>query len=42
MVEQYKNLTEDEKQKLVEYRKKHYEIKKKSLIIIIRNSYFKK
>ena len=24
--EQYKNLSEDEKQKLAEYRKKHYEI----------------
>ena len=32
----YKNLSEDEKQKLVEYRKKYYRIRKKYFIIIIR------
>ena len=30
--EQYKNLPEDEKQKLVEYRKKIYKISKSSLL----------
>ena len=32
----YKTLSEDEKQKLVEYRKKYYRIRKKYFIIIIR------
>ena len=36
------NLSEDEKQKLVEYRKKSYRMRKKCFIIIIRNYYFKK
>ena len=38
--EWYKNLPEDKKQKLVEYRKKYYKIGTKRLIIIIRNYYF--
>ena len=40
----YKNLLqlpEDERQMFVEYRQKYYEIRKKCLIIIIRNYYFK-
>ena len=40
--EPYKNLPEDEKQRLIEYRKKYYKIRKKQLIVIIRNYYFKK
>ena len=37
--ERYKNLSEHEKQKLVESRKKYYRMRKKCYIIIIR-SYF--
>ena len=33
----YKNPSEDEKQKLVEYRKKHFTMRKKCHILIIRN-----
>ena len=41
--ERYKNLSEDEKNKLVEYRKKYYKMRKKCLIIIIRKYFdFKK
>ena len=41
--ERYKNLSEDEKNKLVEYRKKYYKMRKKRLIIIIRKYFdFKK
>ena len=35
--ERYKNLSEYQKQKLVEYRKKYYEMRKKRPITIIRN-----
>ena len=40
--ERYKNLSEDETQKLVEYRNKYYGMRKKYLIIIVSNYYFKK
>ena len=40
--EQYENLSEDGKPKLVMYQKKCYKMKKKCFIIIIRNFYFKK
>ena len=39
--EQYRNLQEDEKQKLVEYRKIKLYNEKNCVIIIIRNYYFK-
>ena len=32
MSERYKNLTEDEKNKLVEYRKKYYKVRKNVLL----------
>ena len=32
MSERYKNLTEDEKNKLVEYRKKYYKVRKNALL----------
>ena len=35
--ERYKNLPEDEKQKLFQYRKKYSNLSKTSIIIIIRN-----
>ena len=41
-LEQYKSLQEDEKQKLAEYRKKYYKMRKKSLIITVWNNYFTK
>ena len=41
-LEQYKSLQEDEKQKLVEFRKKYYKMRKKSLIITVWNNYFTK
>ena len=41
-LEQYKRLQEDEKQKLAEYRKKYYKMRKKSLIITVWNNYFTK
>ena len=40
--ERYKNLPQDEKQNLVEYSKQYYKIRKKRLVIIIRNYSFKK
>ena len=39
---QYKNLSEDEKQKFVKYSKKYYKMRKKCLTIIKRNYYIKK
>ena len=39
---QYKNLSEDKKQKLVKYSKKYYKTRKKCLTIIKRNYYIKK
>ena len=38
----YQNLSKEEKQKLVEHRKKYYKTRKKFLITIIRNYFFKK
>ena len=40
--ERYKNLSEDEKQKLVGYRKKYYRMRKKCFFIIVKNICFKK
>ena len=34
----YKNLSEDEKQKLNEYRKRYYRMRKNSIIIIFKNN----
>ena len=34
MSERYKNLTEDEKNKLVEYRKKYYKLRKNVLLYL--------
>ena len=34
MSERYKNLTEDEKNKLVEYRKKYYKVRKNVLLYL--------
>ena len=31
--ERYKNISEDKKQKLIEYRKKHYRMKKNTLLL---------
>ena len=41
-LEQYKSLQEDEKQKLAEFRKKYYKMRKKSLIITVWNNHFTK
>ena len=40
--ERYKNLPEDEKQKLVEYTRSYYRMRKKCLIIIVRNYHSKR
>ena len=38
----YKNLSEDQKQNLVDYRNKYYRMRKKCIIIITWSYYFKK